>query len=92
LIVDPDPALAPVIDPVIVPIVQTNVLGAEADNEILGPVPLHIVAVFAEVTEGFGFTVTVMVYAAPVQLPALEVGVIMYCTVPELASLGLVSV
>ncbi len=60
MIVDPDPLLAPVIPPVIVPIVQANELGVEAVNEILGPVPLHIVAVFAVVTEGVGFTVTVI--------------------------------
>jgi energy-converting hydrogenase Eha subunit C len=40
-----------------VPMVQANVLGAEAVNEILGSVPLQIVAVLAVVTEGFGFTV-----------------------------------
>jgi hypothetical protein len=57
LIVAPVPALAPVIDPVIVPMVQVNVLGAEAVNEILRPVPLQIVAVLAVVTEGVGFTV-----------------------------------
>jgi hypothetical protein len=43
------------------PIVQLNVLGTEAVNEILVPVPLQIKAVSSEVTEGFGFTVTVIV-------------------------------
>ena len=57
MIVGPVPALAPVIPPVMVPMVQANVLGAEAVNEILVPVPLQIVAVLAVVTEGFGFTV-----------------------------------
>ncbi len=92
MIVAPDPALAPVIDPVIVPTVQENELGAEAVNEILGPVPLHIVAVFAVVTEGFGLTVTVIVYGAPSQLPAVAVGVTMYSTVPVAESLVLVRV
>ena len=44
--------------PVTVPIVQENELGVEALKEILVPVPLHIVAVFAVVTVGIGFTVT----------------------------------
>jgi hypothetical protein len=78
LIVEPDDALAPVIDPVIVPMVQVYVLGAEAVNEILGPVPLQIVAVLAVVTEGVGFTVTVIVYGVPAQLPAVAVGVTIY--------------
>jgi hypothetical protein len=78
LIVEPDAALAPVMPPVMVPMVQLNELAAEAVNPILGPVPLHIVAVFAVVTEGLGFTVTVMVYGVPAQLPAVAVGVTMY--------------
>jgi hypothetical protein len=78
LIVEPDDALAPEIDPVIVPMVQVNVLGAEAVNEILGPVPLQIVAVLAVVTEGFGFTVTVIVYGVPAQLPVVAVGITIY--------------
>jgi hypothetical protein len=57
----PEPALAPVIPPVIVPIVQANVLGAVAVSEIFGPVALHVEAVAAVVTEGVGFTVTVIV-------------------------------
>ncbi len=58
--------------------VQENELGEEAVNEIPGPKPLHTVAVFAVVTVGFGFTVTVIVYDAPAQLPAVAVGVTMY--------------
>ena len=54
LIVVPLPALAPVTLPEIVPIVQTNVLGEEAANVILGLVPLQIVAVLADVTVGIG--------------------------------------
>jgi hypothetical protein len=65
-------------DPVIVPTVQLNELAAEAVNEILGSVPLQIVAVLAVVTEGFGFTVTVIVYGVPAQFPAVAVGVTMY--------------
>jgi hypothetical protein len=60
-IVDPLPALAPVILPVIVPTVQVNVLGADAVNAIFVAVALQIVAVFAVVTTGVGLTVTVIV-------------------------------
>jgi hypothetical protein len=89
LIVDPDPAEAPVILPVIEPIVQVNVLGVLAVSATLGPVPLQVAAVEGVVTTGLGFTVTVIVNAAPTQLPVLEVGVIMYCTEPAVALLGL---
>jgi hypothetical protein len=78
LIISPDDALAPVIPPVIVPMVQLNELATEAVNGILGPVPLQVVAVLAVVTEGLGFTVTVIVYGVPAQLPAVAVGVTMY--------------
>ena len=58
---DPEPELAPVIPPVIVPTVQVNVLATEPVNDMLVAAPLHIVAVFAVVTVGLGFTVTVIV-------------------------------
>jgi hypothetical protein len=61
LIVLPDELLAPVMPPVIVPMVQANVLGAVAVSEIFGPEPLHVDAVFAVVTDGVGLTVTVIV-------------------------------
>jgi hypothetical protein len=61
LIVPPDPALAPVIPPTIVPIVQANVLGALEVSVMLGPVALQIDVVAAFVTAGVGFTVTVIV-------------------------------
>jgi hypothetical protein len=61
LMVLPVPALAPVIPPVTVPIVQANVLGALAVSAILGLVALQIAAVAAFVTAGVGLTVTVMV-------------------------------
>ncbi len=41
--------------------VQENELGVVAANEILGLAPLQTVAVFAVVTVGLGFTVTVTV-------------------------------
>ena len=78
--------------PVIVPIVHVNVLGALAVKLILGPVPLQVVAVLAVVTTGFGFTVTVMVKGIPGQEPDVEVGVTIYCIVPAVVLLGLVSV
>lgn len=59
--VEPDPAVAPVMLPVIVPIVQVKVLGAVAASAMLVAVPLHIAAVLAVVTTGRGFTVTVTV-------------------------------
>ena len=61
MIVEPEPALAPVIQPVIVPIVQLNVLGALVVKLMFGPVPpLQVLAVLAVVTVGIGFTVTVI--------------------------------
>lgn len=60
-IVAPEPALAPVIPPVIVPTVQVKELAAVAVKAILVVPLLHIAAVFAVVTTGVGFTVTVIV-------------------------------
>ena len=57
----PDPALAPVMPPVIVPIIQVKVLGMEAVKIIFDSVPLQVVAVAEVVTAGAGLTVTVMV-------------------------------
>ena len=57
---------------------------------MLGPNPLHMVTVGEFVTSGVGFTVTVIVNDDPVQ-PKVEPGVTMYCTVPEVALLGLVN-
>ena len=90
--VAPLPALAPVIPPDMEPMVQAKELGAEAFNDIPGPVPLHIVAVLVVVTAGIGFTVTVMVYGSPSQFPVVAVGVTIYSTVPGVELLGLVSV
>jgi hypothetical protein len=92
LIVDPDDVLAPVIPPEIVPIVQPNVLGVEAVNEILGPEPLQMVAVLAVDIEGFGSTVTIIVSGLLAQLPELAVVVTMYSTEPVVELLGFVSV
>lgn len=75
-----------------VPTVQVNELAADAVNEIAVAFPLQIVAVFAVVTTGIGFTVTVIVYAVPAQPPAVAVGVTMYCTVPAAELLGFVNV
>jgi hypothetical protein len=77
--------------PLIVPMVHANVLGALAVSAILVLVLLQIAVVAAFVTAGVGFTVTVIVYGAPTQLPVTEVGVTMYWTVPATALLGLVS-
>lgn len=89
---EPDPDVAPVMPPVIVPTVQVNVLGAVAVKAILVDVPLQIAVVFAVVTTGVGFTVTTMEYAAPGQAGvAMDVGVTMYSTVPAVLLLGLFS-
>jgi hypothetical protein len=61
-IVVPDPALAPLIPPVIVPTVHANVLGVLAVSEIFVAVPLQSEAVFAVVTAGTGFTVSVAAF------------------------------
>jgi hypothetical protein len=87
----PEPALAPVIPPVMVPIVQENVLAVLAVKLMFGLFPLHTVAMFAVVTTGVGFTVTVIVKAFPTQEPVVEVGVTRYWTVPAAELLGLVS-
>ena len=76
MIVLPDPELAPVIPPVIIPTDQVNVLGIEAFNDIFGPIPLQIIAVLAVVTTGAGWTKTVIVNGVPTQEPVTEVGVI----------------
>jgi hypothetical protein len=60
LMVLPDPGLAPVMLPVIAPMVQVVVLAALVVNEILVAVPVQIVLVLAVVTAGWGFTVTVI--------------------------------
>jgi hypothetical protein len=78
LIVEPEPALAPVIPPVIVPIVHVNELATLAVKEMLVDAPLQIVFVAAFVTAGAGFTVTVIVNAAPTHEPVVAVGVTIY--------------
>lgn len=61
LMVPPASALAPVMPPVTVPIVQLNVLAALAASAMLGFVPLQTAAVAGVVTTGRGLTVTVIV-------------------------------
>jgi hypothetical protein len=78
LIVVPDPALAPVIPPEIVPIVHAKAEGALAVNAMFGLVPLQVAAVAGFVTTGVGFTVTVMVNGVPAQPPTVLVGVTIY--------------
>lgn len=90
--VEPEPPVAPVIPPVIVPMVQVKVLAIEAVKLMFVPDPLQIVAVLAVTITGAGLTVTVMVYGAPAQEPIVEVGVTIYCTVPAAPLPGLVSV
>lgn len=60
-IVEPLPALAPVIPPVILPIVHVNVLGIVAVNETLVAVLLQIAVVDGTPdTAGLGSTVTII--------------------------------
>ena len=78
-IVDPLPALAPVIPPVIVPTVHVKVDAALAVNAMFVVVALQIVALFAVVTTGVGLTVTVIVYCGPGHAGvAVDVGVTRY--------------
>jgi len=92
LIVEPEPAEAPVIAPVLVPSVQAKLEAAEAVRLMLGPVPLHVLAVLGVVTLGAGFTVTVILVAEPTHEPTVEVGVTAYTILPEVELLGLVKV
>ena len=92
MIVEPEPALAPVIPPVMTPIVHVKVLGTLAVKLIFGPVPLQVLAVAAVVTTGEGLTVTVMIYAFPEHDPVVETGVTIYCIVPAVVLLELVNV
>ena len=80
------------IPPVTVPIVQVNVLAALAVSARFGLVALHIDALPELVTTGVGLTVTVIVKGAPGHPPAVDVGVTIYCTLPAVVLLGLVSV
>ncbi len=61
--------------PLTVPIIQVNVLGAVAVKLMFGAVPLQIVVALAEVTDGVGFTVTVIVKDDPAHDPVVDVGV-----------------
>jgi hypothetical protein len=92
LIVEPLPAVAPLMLPVIVPIVQENVLGVVADKAIFGLPPLHILTEGDVAIAGIGFTVTTMLNGAPPQLPVVELGVTIYSTEPDVALPGLVNV
>jgi hypothetical protein len=57
----PEPAVAPVIPPVMVPTVHEKLLGVVADKVMFGLVLLQVDAVAGLVTAGVGFTVTVIV-------------------------------
>jgi len=88
----PVPALAPE-TPEVAPTVQLKLLPATDEvNAILGELPVQTAVVLAVVTTGVGFTVTVMVYGAPVHEPPVAVGVTRYCTVPAVELPGLVNV
>lgn len=90
--VAPELLVAPAMLPVIVPGVHIKVLGTLAVNEILGSVPLQILAIALVVIAGAGFTVRVIVKATPEHEPVVEVGVIIYCTVPATELLEMINV
>lgn len=92
LMVAPELALAPVIPPVMAPIVHEKLQGTDAVNAIFGPVPLQVVEVVEFVTTGIGLTVTVTEKEAHDKPVAISVGVTRYSTVPAAELLGLVSV
>ena len=73
----PELALAPVTLPVIVPSVHAKLLAALEVKDMPGPLPLQMLAVATLVTDGNGFTVTVIVEAEPTHEPVVDVGVIM---------------
>lgn len=54
LIIEPDPAEAPVIEPVLVPMVQVKLLGALEVRLMFGPVPLQMETAELLVTTGIG--------------------------------------
>ena len=75
----PDPALAPLILPVMAPMVHEKLAGVLDVNVRFGLVLLQIASVAAFVTTGLGLTVTVIVNGeADAQLPADDVGVTIY--------------
>jgi hypothetical protein len=89
--VDPEPALAPVIPPVTVPTVHVKLLGVLEVKAIFGLDPLQAVTAEVLVTEGTRLTVTVITKGAPIHVPPETVGVTIYCTVPAATLLGLVN-
>ena len=92
MIVEPELAVAPVIPPVILPMVHAKLLAILEVRAILGLTPLQLLAVAVFVTAGEGLTETVIVKAGPTQLPVIEVGVTRYCTLPTVVLLGFVKV
>ena len=84
--------MAPATLPVIAPIAHVKPLVVLAVKAIFGLVPLHVLTVDELVMDGVGNTVTVIAKGVPVHKPAVEVGVTMYCTVPFVELLRLVSV
>ena len=84
--------LAPVIPPIIVPIVHVKLLGVLEVNVIFVLVPLHIDNAALFVTTGVGLTVTVMVNGNPTHKPVVEVGMTIYSTDPAVDLLGLVNI
>ena len=77
--------------PVMVPTDHVKLLGKLEVRFIFGLSPLQIVVDGAFVTTMAGFTLIVMEYGAPAQVPYIETGVTKYSTNPERVELGFVS-
>ena len=73
------------------PMVQAKLLGVLDVKDIAVEPPLQMLLEIELVTTGIGFTVTVIVYGLPIQVPPVDVGVTTYSTVPNNELLGLLS-
>ena len=78
MITVPEPAEAPVILPVMAPMVQEKLLAMLDVKVIFGLVLPQLLTVATLVTEGEGFTVTVIVNGIPIHPFPVEVGVTRY--------------
>jgi hypothetical protein len=88
----PEPEIAPVMPPVIVPTAHVKLPGTLDVNAIPGLAPLQVLAVVAFRTDGAGLTVIVIVNGVPGHEPVVEIGVTIYATVPGNVLLGLISI
>jgi len=90
--ISPLPPLAPVTPKVMVPTVRVKVLSVLDDNGIFSCELLHTLALAAFVTNGAGFTITVIIAGELVQFPICDTGVTKYSMLPAVILLVLTSV